>query len=157
MVVAVGDILKEQLLDVEWLLVKEDEDIEKGEVCYNDGNGMLAAPNTVVASKFYIALKAHDYDDTDPDYHDENHYVPFAALGYIAVQKVAGTAIKQGDLVMIGATAGEINLYVHGDWPTSFDEAQSQAIIDNMMRIIGTCGEDVASDVLVCKVWVGVK
>ena len=53
---AAGDILKEALLVIEAFTVKSNEDIEKGEIVYNDGNGILAAPNTAVGP-FFMALE----------------------------------------------------------------------------------------------------
>ena len=61
---AAGSILKEQLLVLEEFTVKTNEDIEKGEIVYNDGNGILAAPNTAIGP-FMKALNSHDYSEED--------------------------------------------------------------------------------------------
>lgn len=155
---AVGDIVKSALLVVEDVTVKENEDIEKGEVIYNDGNGFLAAPNTVYESKLYIALETHDYSAVSA------HVIRALLMGCVNVQKKTGTAIKEGDLVMISATAGEVDLYVKGDCPagssstyyTTTIEAGIQAAIDEYEIVVGTAAETVAAGASDIDVWVGV-
>lgn len=159
MTVNVGDIVQEALLVVEDVTVKANEDIEKGEVIYNDGNGFLAAPNTVTASKLYVALEAHDYSAKD------RHVIRAAVFGKICVQKCADAAIKEGDLVMLCSTAGEVTLYVPGDCPTGSSstyyttviEAGIQAAIDEWEIVLGTAAEDAAESAVKVIVWVGVK
>jgi len=74
-----GDILKGQLLVVETFTVKASEDIELGEVVYNDGNGVLAAPNTATGP-FMGALEPHDYSE------EASHEVECLVAGCIEVQ-----------------------------------------------------------------------
>lgn len=155
---AVGDILRESLMVVEKVTVKASEDIEKGELIYNDGAGFLAMPNTVVNARAYMALEAHTYGaETD-------HSIRALLIGKCTVQKVTGTAIKEGQRVMVGATAGEINLFVKGDAPaggvdtyyTAAIEAGVQTAIDTNIRVVGICAADAASDDTVCDIWLGV-
>lgn len=156
---AVGDVIKEALLVVEKILVKEDEDIEAGEIIYNDGNGFLAAPNTVTAAKLYVALESHDYSA------ESEHYIRGAPMGCINVQKKSGNAIKEGQLVMISSTAGEADLYVKGDAPaggvstyyTTAIETGLQNAIDEWEIVLGTCAGDAETTDTDVDVWVGVK
>jgi len=152
-----GDILHEQLMVVEKCLVKENEDIEKGEVVYNGGDGWLAAPNTLCGTKHGVALVAHDYSAVS------YHYIQVLFFGCIVVQKIAGTAIDKGQYVTVGATAGEVTLFVCGDPPTgssstyyttTIEAGILQAIKDNL-RYVGVCDEDAASGAILVKVWVG--
>ena len=160
---AVGDIIKEALLVVEKVLVKASEDIEAGEVIYNDGAGFLSAPNTVTAAKLYVALESHVYATEETA--GKDHYIRALLMGCVNVQKVTGTAIKEGDLVMIGATSGEVNLYIKGDAPTggvstyytTAIEAGVQAAIDEYEIVLGTCAGDAGSSDTNVDVWVGVK
>ena len=102
---ATGDILKEEGLVVEKFTVKANEDIEKGEIVHNDGNGILAAPNTV-EGPFFMALEAHDYSE------ETDHEILCAVRGYVECQKVSGSgASKKGQWVEISATAGEVTLF----------------------------------------------
>jgi len=152
-----GDILKEQLMVVEKVLVKSNEDIEKGEVCYNDGNGWLAAPNTLCGTKHGVALVAHDYSAVS------YHYIQMLFFGLIVVQKISGTAIKKGQYVTVGATAGEVTLFVCGDPPTGssstyYTTTIEQGILDAMednLRYVGVCQQDAGSSDTVVAVWVG--
>ena len=73
---AAGGILKEQLLVIEEFTVKTNEDIEKGEIVYNDGNGILAAPNTAIGP-FMMALEAHDYSE------ETSHKVSCVVMGCV--------------------------------------------------------------------------
>lgn len=157
---AVGDILAEALMVVEKVLVKANADIEKGEVIYNDGNGFLAAPNSIVNATPYIALEAHDYSAAS------EHYIRALPIGKVVVQKIAGTAIKEGQKVMIGSTDGEVTLYVKGDAPaggvstyyTATIESGVQTALDtNAGLIVGTCAADAGSSDTTVDVWVGVK
>jgi len=156
---AVGDVISEALLVVRKVTVKANEDIEAGEVIYNDGNGFLAAPNTVTASHLYVALEAHDYSAVS------EHTIRAALTGHINVQKATGNTIYDGDLVMISSTAGEVALYVKGDCPTGSSstyytttiEAGIQTAIDKHEIIVGTASEDAATGATDVNVWVGVK
>lgn len=154
-----GDILAEALLVVELVTVKSGEDIEKGEEIYNDGAGFLAMPNTVVNAKPYVALEDHDYSE------ESEHYIRALLIGKVTVQKVTGTAIKEGQKVMIGATAGEVNLFVTGDAPaggastyyTTAIESGVQTALNTNLIIVGTCANDAGSSDTTVDVWQGVK
>ena len=156
---AVGDIIKETLMVVEPVTIATDEDIERGEVIYDGGSGFLAAPNTVTASKLYVALESHDYSA------ESTHVIRALLIGLVNVQKLAGTAIRKGDLVMISSTDGAVTLYVIGDAPaggvstyyTATIEAGVQAAIDDYEIVLGTANETVLAAATDIDVWVGVK
>ena len=148
---AAGSILKEQLLVIDEFTVKASEDIEKGEIVYNDGNGILAAPNTAVGP-FMMALQAHDYSE------ETTHKVSCVVVGCVEAQKVSGSgAGKKGQAVMISATAGEVTLFVKGDAPASYAEADVQTALDTNIGIVGTLAEDAADADTTAKIWLGVK
>lgn len=148
---AAGGILKEQLLVVEEFTVKANEDIEKGEIVYNDGNGILAAPNTTVGP-FMMALSDHDYSE------ETVHKVPCVVMGCVEAQKVSASGGgKKGQRVMISATAGEVTLHVKGDAPASYAEADVQTALDANLRIVGTLSADAADADTSAKIWLGVK
>ena len=148
---AAGGILKEQLLVVDEFTVKASEDIEKGEIVYNDGNGILAAPNTAVGP-FMMALQAHDYSE------ETIHKVSCVLVGCVEAQKVSGSgAGKKGQAVMISATAGEVTLFVKGDAPAAYNEATVQTALDTNIGIVGTLAEEAADADTTAKIWLGVK
>ena len=148
---AAGSILKEQLLVIEEYSVKADEDIEKGEILYNDGNGVLAAPNTV-SGPFMMSLEAHDYSE------ESSHTVTCMLVGCVEVQKVSGSGGgKKGQAVMISGTAGEVSLFVKGDAPAAYDEASVQTALDTNIGVVGVLAEDAADGDTSAKVWLGVK
>ena len=148
---AAGSILKEQLLVIEEFPVKSGEDIEKGEILYNDGNGVLAAPNTV-SGPFMMSLEAHDYSE------ESSHTVTCVLVGCVEVQKVSGSGGgKKGQAVMISGTAGEVSLFVKGDAPAAYDEASVQTALDTNIGIVGVLAEDAADGDTSAKVWLGVK
>ena len=148
---AAGSILKEQLLVIEEYTVKASEDIEKGEIVYNDGNGILAAPNTAVGP-FMMALEAHDYSE------ETSHKITCVVFGCVEAQKVSGSgAGKKGQAVMISATAGEVTLFVKGDAPASYAEATVQTALDTNIGIVGTLAEDAEDADTTAKIWLGVK
>jgi len=148
---AAGSVLKEQLLVVEEYTVKSGEDIEKGEIVYNDGDGILAAPNTAVGP-FMMALQSHDYSE------ETVHKVPCVLVGCVEAQKVSGSGGgKKGQAVMVSATAGEVTLWVKGDAPASYAEADVQTALDADARIVGTLAEDAADADTSARVWLGVK
>ncbi len=133
---AAGDILREAGLVIEEFTVKTDEDIEKGEIVYNDGNGILAAPNTA-KGPFMMALKAHTYAS------ETVHKVRCVVRGAVEVQKATGGgAGKQGQYVEISATAGEITLF---DYTTP----------GNWYDVVGEYLEDAADADATAKIWLG--
>ncbi len=145
-----GDILKGQLLVVEAFTVKADEDIELGEVVYSDGTGILAAPNTATGP-LLVALESHDYSE------ETSHEVECLVAGCVEAQKKTGTAIAKGQAVMVSSTAGEVTLWVKGDAPETYVEADAQAALDANIRRVGVCQEDAASGDTTCKLWLGVN
>jgi len=146
-----GGILKEQLMVVEQFTVKLNEDIEKGEIVYNDGNGILAAPNTAIGP-FMVALEDHDYSE------ETKHEITCGVVGCFEVQKVSGSGGgKKGQAVMISGTAGEVTLFVKGDAPASYGEADVQTALDTNLRKIGLLQEDAADADTTAKIWIGVN
>ena len=131
---AAGEILKEQLLVVETFTVKADEDIEKGELCIDDGAGIVAATAALAASgKAVMALEAHDYSE------ESDHDIECVVVGYVDVQKVSGSgAARKGDKLMISGTAGEVTKFVKADAPAAYDEAAIQANYDLNLGVVGT-------------------
>ena len=133
---AAGDILKEQGLVIEEFTVKADEDIEKGEIVWNDGNGILAA---AAGSKgpFFMAIEDHDYSE------ETTHKVRCVVRGCVECQKVAAAGGgKQGQFVEVSATAGEVALWDYttpGDW---FD-------------VVGELQEDAEDADTTAKIWLG--
>ena len=132
---AAGDIVKEALLAIEEFTVKANEDIEKGEIVYNDGNGILAAPSD--RTGYMTALKAHDYSA------ETTHKVLCAVSGFVEAQKKSGTAIKKGEAVVMSGTAGEVRDITHGT--------------DTMADVVGTCVADAASTDATVKILLGVR
>jgi len=148
---AAGDILKEEDLIIEEFTVKLNEDIEKGEVVYNDGNGILAAPNTVTGP-FYMALKDHDYSA------ESTHKVRCVVAGAVIAQKVSGSGGgKQGQGVMVSATAGEVTLFVDPDAPAAYAEADVQTALNRTLQRLGILLADAADADTTAKIWLGKK
>ena len=133
---AAGDILKEAGLVIEEFTVKANEDIEEGEIVYNDGNGILAAPNTA-KGPFFVALQAHDYSE------ETSHKIRCGVKGCFEVQKVgASGGGKQGQFVEISATAGEVQLF---DYTTP----------GNWYDVVGELQADAADADTTAKIWLG--
>lgn len=130
---AAGDILKTAGLIVETFTVKSNEDIEKGELCTEDGAGIVAATAALAAdAKCVMALEDHDYSE------ETDHEIECVVMGWVEVQKVSGSgAAKKGQKLMISGTAGEVTLFVKADAPAAYDEAQIQANLD---LNLGVCG-----------------
>jgi len=148
---AVGSILKEQLLVIEEYTVKASEDIEKGEILYNDGNGVLAAPSTA-HGPFMMSLEAHDYSE------ESSHSITCVLMGCVEVQKVSGSGGgKKGQAVMISGTAGEVTLFVKGDAPAAYAEATVQTALDTNIGVVGVLAENAADSDTSAKIWLGVK
>jgi len=129
-----GDILKEALLVVETFTVKANEDIEKGELCIDDGAGIIAATAALAASgKAVMALEAHDYSE------ETDHDIKCVVVGYVEAQKVTGSgAARKGDKLMISGTAGEVTKFVKADAPAAYAEATIQANYDLNLGVVGT-------------------
>lgn len=147
---AAGGILREQLLVVEEFTVKADEDIEKGEIVYNGGDGILAAPSTAVGP-FMMALEAHDYSE------EASHEVGCVLVGCVEAQKVSGSGGgKKGQAVMVSGTAGEVTLFVKGDAPASYAEGDVQTALDTNLGVVGVLAEDAADGDTTARIWLGV-
>ena len=133
---AAGDILKEQLLVVDTFTVKANEDIEKGELCIDDGAGIVAATAALAAEgKAVMALEAHDYSE------ESDHDIE-CVVGYVDVQKVSGSgAARKGDKLMVSGTAGEVTKFVKADAPGAYAEATIQGNYDLNLGVVGTSME----------------
>lgn len=120
---AAGDILKEAGLVVEQFTVKSGEDIEKGELCYDDGNGLLAVTATAAAgAKVVMALEDHDYSE------QTTHVISCVVRGFVVAQKVSGSgAAGKLEKLMISATAGEVTKFVAGDVTATVNESTVEA------------------------------
>jgi hypothetical protein len=131
---AAGDILKEQLLVVETFTVKANEDIELGELCIDDGAGIIAASKLLAASgKAVMALEAHDYSE------ETDHDIECVVVGYVEAQKVTGSgAARKGDKLTISATAGEVMKFIKADAPAAYAEATIQGNYDDNLAVVGT-------------------
>jgi len=106
------------LLVIEEFTVQVDEDIEKGEVVYNDGNGILAAA-AGAKGPFIVALDAHDYSA------ETSH-----GVRCVVAQKKLGNAVKQGQYVEVSSTDGELDVWDYatpGDWFDVGGEAAGDA------------------------------
>ena len=160
---AAGDILRTDLYVSEKVLVKENEDIELGELICDDGsgNGFVAATAALAKTglKVYMAEEAHDYSEVS------YHYIRATLLGKVTVQKVSGSgAAKHGDKAMLSATPGEATKFVKGDLPaggvstyyTSTIETNAQAAVDTNLGIIGTVAADAADADTTMDIWLGV-
>ena len=160
---AVGDILKEQLLVVEKFTVKANEDIEKGEIVCDDGsgNGLVAATAALIKAgqKAMMALEAHDYSE------ESTHVITCVVMGKVTVQKIADSGgVNIGDKVMVSATSGEVTKFVKGDLPTggvstyytATIESNAQAAVDTNLGIIGTAAEVAADAATEVDIWLGV-
>jgi len=158
-----GDILKESCYLGEKGLVKENEDIELGEIICDDGsgNGMIAATAALLKTgiKAYMAEEAHDYSA------ESYHYIKATLMGKVTVQKISGSGgVKVGDKVMLSATAGEVTKFVKGDLPTggvstyytTTIETNAQAAVDTNLGIIGTAAEVAADSATEVDIWLGV-
>ena len=144
---AAGDILKEAGLIIEEFTVKANEDIEKGELVYNDANGILSAVNTV-SGPFYMALKAHDYSE------DTTHKVRCVVSGCVEVQKISGSGGgKHGEAVMVSATAGEVTKFTDPDVGATPDQTSINNAIKQALSRLGTLLEDAADGDTSAKIW----
>jgi hypothetical protein len=134
-----GDILKEALLVVEKFTVKANEDIEKGELVTDDGNGILAATKALAATgKAMMALEDHDYSE------ETDHDITCVVVGFVEAQKVSGSGgAKKGDKLTISATAGEVTKFVKGTAPAAdtYATAGTQTALDTNLAAVGTAIE----------------
>ncbi|MCK4582028.1 hypothetical protein KAU18_01835 [Candidatus Bathyarchaeota archaeon] len=110
-----------------------------------------AVPNMAVGP-FMMALQSHDYSE------ETAHKVSFILVGCVEAQKVSGSGGgKKGQAVMISATAGEVTLFVKGDAPASYAEADVQMGLDTNLGVVGVLAEDVADGDTTAKMWLGVR
>lgn len=135
---AAGEILKEANLVVEEFTVKANEDVEKGEIVWNDGNGILAA-SAGDKGPFFMVLEAHDYSE------ETAHRVRCVVSGCVECQKVSGSGGgKKGQFVEVSGTDGEVALFDYstpGDW----------------WDVVGELEEDAADADATAKIWLGVR
>ena len=130
-----GDILYETGLFVKKFTVKANEDIEKGELCYDDGNGILAATAAdIVTGKVVMALEAHDYSEKT------SHQIACVVRGFVEAQKVSGSGGANAlDKLTISATAGEVAKFVKGSAPAAntYATAGMQTALDTNLAVVG--------------------
>jgi hypothetical protein len=142
---AAGDILKEEGLVVENFTIKASEDIELGELCYDDGNGLLAVTAAAAAgSKVVMALEDRVYATDTTNGH--LHTVPCVVRGFVIAQKVSGSgAASKLNKIMVSGTSGEVTKFVQADAPAggatqyyqSTQEAALQTNLDLNLGVIG--------------------
>jgi len=152
---AVGDILKEANLVVETFTIKASEDIEKGELCYDDGNGLLAATAAVGAiTKCVMALETRVYvtDTTN----GKAHTVPCVVKGYVIAQKVSGSgAANLLDKLMISGTTGEVAKFVVGDTTGTVNQSTVNAAALVNLDVVGFATKASASGDVVQEMFLG--
>ena len=129
-----GDIVKEEGLIEVVLTVKSAEDIEKGEICCDDGsgNGMVAATTSLVGP-YYMARQAHDYSE------ETDHDIPFVKAGHVVAQAKPASAIAAAQYVELSTTAGEITLSDE----TAFDD------------VVGVAEEAALTTATTCRILLG--
>ncbi|MEM3677751.1 MAG: DUF2190 family protein [Candidatus Bathyarchaeia archaeon] len=132
---AAGEVAKEEGLVVEKFTVKANQDITKGKIVWNDGNGVLTAANTA-KGPFFVPLEDHVYSEAS------THEVRCVVRGFVRVMKASGTAIKKGQYVAISSTAGVVTLF---DYTTP----------GNWYTVVGTAMEDAAAAATEVLIWIG--
>ena len=58
---------------------------------------------------------------------------------------------------MVSATAGEVTLFVKGDAPASYVEADVQTALDTNLGVVGVLAEDAADGDTTARIWLGVR
>lgn len=156
---ALGSILKEQLLATTVLTVKLDEDILIGELVCDDGAGagVIAATAALIADGMtvYMSTEAHVYATVEAA--GGSHDIVCVEVGYVECIKVAGNDIYKGNQVIVSATAGAADLYVAPAAGSSYVQGEAQAIYDLLSNIIGRCAEDCLNADVTMKILIGVK
>lgn len=157
---AAGDILKETGLIVEKFSVKENEDVELGELVVDDGNGVLPATKALAATgKVMMALKSHDYSE------ETTHTIECVVVGCVEALKVSGSgAARKGDKLTVSATAGQVTKFVKATAPTGGDttyytaaiQAGVQEALDANLAVIGSAYEASLDADTTQKMWLGV-
>lgn len=129
--------MKEALLVVETFPVKTGESIEKGELCIDDGAGLIAATAALaVTGKAVMALEASVAAVPAT--------IECVVVGYVDVQKVSGSgAAQKGDKLMISGTAGEVTKFVKGAVPGGdiYVTATMQTALDVSTGVVGVSME----------------
>jgi hypothetical protein len=138
---AVGDIIKTEGLVIEEVTVKANEDIEKGELVCNDGNGFLAATAALAAiSKPYVALEDHDYSAAS------THKIRVGVKGVFEVQKKANSgAVVKGNKLTISSDAGEVAVFAAADVTATVNETTVEAANLANLAAFGEAYEDAAT------------
>jgi len=156
---AVGSILKEQILATTPLLVKEDEDIRLGELVCDDGAGagLVAATAALKADGMTVYMSTEEHIYADEEALGDDHIIVCVEVGYVEVIKKTGNDIYKGNQVIVSATSGEADLYVAPDVQAAYDEAEVQAILDLMANVIGRCTENCLNADTTMKILIGVR
>ena len=153
---AAGDILKEANLVIESFTVKADEDIEKGELCVDDGAGIVAATAALAAEgKVVMALEDPVYATVEAA--GGSHVIECVVIGHVDAQKISGSgAARPGDKLMISGTAGEVTLFVKGVVTATYDEAEVNAALDTNLGVCGISLEVTENADITQKMFLGV-
>jgi hypothetical protein len=133
-----GDTCKENF-EIEEVTVKENEDIEQGEMLVNDGNGFLAATAALAAlSTPVVAIDSHDYSE------ESTHKIRVGVKGVFEVQKKSGSAIYKNNKLTISSTAGEVQVFAMADVTATVNESTVEAALLANQAAFGECYEDAA-------------
>jgi hypothetical protein len=131
---AVGDILKEQNLVVEYFSVKSGEDIEKGEIVIVDSGVEAAASG--VKGPYYMAMQAYDHTATYTDPIRAAGKLGCVKQGYVEAQlKDNSGTLEKGDYLELSSTAGELQ----------YSDVSSE------YEVVGVC-EEAVTDTTQCTV-----
>lgn len=155
---AVGSILKEQLLATTELTVKLDEDIRLGELVCDDGAGagLVAATAALKADGMTVYMSTEEHVYAEEEVLGDDHIIVCVEVGYVELIKKTGNDIYKGNQVIVSATAGEADIYAAPDAAATYDEAEAQAVYDLLSNIIGRCAEDCLNADVTMKVLIGV-
>lgn len=155
---AVGSILKEQLLATTELTVKLDEDIRLGELVCDDGAGagLVAATAALIADGMTVYMSTEEHVYADEELLGDDHRIVCVEVGYVEVIKKTGNDIYKGNRVIVSATAGEADIWAAPASGATYDQAAEQANYDIMMGIIGRCAENCLDADVTMKILLGV-
>lgn len=155
---AVGSILKEQLLATTKLTVKDSEDIRLGELVCDDGAGagLVAATAALKADGMTVYMSTEEHVYADEEALGDDHIIVCVEVGYVEVIKKTGNDIYKGNQVIVSATSGEADLYVAPAVASSFNQTTLQACLDLLNGIIGRCAEDCLNADTTMKILIGV-
>lgn len=143
---AAGDIIKTADMVIDEGLCKTDVALVIGDVVAFDTDGWAQAGatskgpfgvnlTTVAVSSGQVAIRV-------------------LRRGVVVINKDNSSDIYIGNRVK-NIAAGEVDIYVSPDWPSTFDEAGCQAEIDLLEMIVGVAVEDVVAATLLIRIRLG--